>query len=173
LGVYVNLSRLIEGIEESLGFNRGGQANRGRHSGKKAGMLRLRTEDRFAFLGATLSMTDQWRVLVESGCWRSITTLPAGNGADDEEGLFPRRDRLREWSVRRLVGQVFLASEESQKRPPLQRIVVANRAAQHGITGLERVEDRPLRDGTFDLKFDLATHASQCSQVLWKFDSDH
>jgi hypothetical protein len=41
---------------------------------------------------------------------------------------------------------IFRAGEESQERAALVRDVVADRPAQHGITGLKRVEDRALRD---------------------------
>ena len=66
--------------------------------------------------------------------------LAAGNGADDDKGFFPGHDRVGQWFVRRLMRQVFLASEEAQERPPLLRDLVANRTAQHGISSLERVE---------------------------------
>jgi hypothetical protein len=39
------------------------------------------------------------------------------------------------------VGDVFGASEEAEERAALLRDVVADSAAEHGIGGLERVED--------------------------------
>ena len=42
--------------------------------------------------------------------------------------------------------KILLAGEEPHERPALLRDVVADRPAQHRIAGLERVEDRALRD---------------------------
>jgi hypothetical protein len=43
--------------------------------------------------------------------------------------------------------------------------MIADRSAQHRIAGLERVEDRALRDLTLDVKLHLASDARQCSQM--------
>src|SRR5438132_14337101 len=40
--------------------------------------------------------------------------LSAGNGADGEKRFRSGRDLLRQWGVRRLQGQIFLAREEKQ-----------------------------------------------------------
>jgi len=64
----------------------------------------------------------------------------------------PRGDRVRQWGVRRLVGQILLASEEPQHRSPPLCDVVADRPAQRRIAGLERVEDRALRGRTRDVE---------------------
>src|SRR5712692_3286519 len=85
-----------------------------------------------------------------------LTKLPAGDGADDDEGFPARRDRIGQWGIRRLVGQILLAGEETQERPALLRDLVADRPAQHRIASLERVEDRPQRDWAVDLKFYFA-----------------
>src|SRR2546425_998928 len=88
-------------------------------------------------------------------------SLAAGDRPDDEKGLRPRRDRVGERGIGRLVGQVPLAREKSQERPPLLGDVIADRPAQHGIVGLEGVEhrapsDRPLPgDVERHLAFDL------------------
>ena len=50
------------------------------------------------------------------------------------------------------MRQVLLTGEEPDERPPLLCDVVADRSAQHRIAGLERVEDRALRDLTLDLE---------------------
>src|SRR5947208_7135553 len=67
---------------------------------------------------------------------------PTSNRTDHEEWLRPRYDRLREWGVRWVMSQVPLARKEPQERPALLGDVVADRAAQHGITRLERVQHR-------------------------------
>src|SRR5438309_7756521 len=81
----------------------------------------------------------------EPGATRSTGRGPPSrsaprDGPDDEKRLRPRRHRIGEGGVRRLVGQVALAGKETQERPALLRDVVPDRAAQHGIAGLERVE---------------------------------
>src|SRR6266568_5205832 len=89
-------------------------------------------------------------------CASVAAKLAAGDGPDDEKGLRPRRDRLGQRGVRWLVGEVPLAGEEPQERPALLRDVVADRPAQHGIAGLEGVEDRALRSLALDLDLHLA-----------------
>ena len=71
------------------------------------------------------------------------------------------------------MRQILLASEESQKWPPLQRDLIANRPAQHGITGLKRIEHRPLRERSLDFERHLAAHVRQRSQMLREYDADH
>jgi len=71
------------------------------------------------------------------------------------------------------MGQILLAGEEPQERPTLLRDLVADRPAQHGIAGLERVEDRPQRDRAVELKFYFAANVRQRSKMLREYDSDH
>ena len=71
------------------------------------------------------------------------------------------------------MGQIFLAGEEAQERPALLGDVIADGTAQHGIAGFECIEDRALRDRTYDFEFDLAADVSQRSKVLRKFYSNH
>jgi len=71
------------------------------------------------------------------------------------------------------MGEIFLTGEEAQERSPLLRAVVADGTAQHGIAGLECIEDRALRDWTFDFEFDLTADVRQRSKVLRKFYSNH
>ncbi len=71
------------------------------------------------------------------------------------------------------MGQILLAGEEPQERPTLLRDLVADRPAQHGIAGLERVEDRPQRDRAVELKFYFAANVRQRSEMLRDYDSDH
>jgi hypothetical protein len=71
------------------------------------------------------------------------------------------------------VGEIFLASKKAQKRSPLQGAVVADGAAQHGITDLKRVEDGTLRDRTCDFDFDFASNVGKGAKMLWEFDSNH
>src|SRR5438128_9477611 len=102
-----------------------------------------------------------------------VLALAAGNGPDDDKRLLSGRDRVGQWGVRRLMGQILLAGEEAQEGSALLRDMVANGAAQHGIVSLERVEDRALRDRAFDLERHLCTGVRQVSQMWWKYDADH
>src|SRR5260370_11873896 len=65
------------------------------------------------------------------------------------------------------MGQILPAGEESQERPALLRDVVTDRAAQHGIAGLERVEDRALRGRTLDVELHFTGDVRQPPQV-WR-----
>src|SRR2546425_4332234 len=102
-------------------------------------------------------------------CW----PLAAGDGPHDQKRLGPRRDRVGQRGVRQLMGQILLAGEEPYEGSALLRDVVADRPAQHGIAGLERVEDRALRGLSLDVKLHLAVHVRQCPQVCREHDSDH
>ena len=99
--------------------------------------------------------------------------LAPGNGPDNDERLLPGRDRVGQWGIRRLMGQIFLAGEEAQEWPALLRDLVADRPAQHGIAGFERVEDRPQRDRAVEFKFYFAADVRQRSQMLRNYNSDH
>src|SRR5688572_308107 len=78
--------------------------------------------------------------------------LAAGHGPHDQKRLGAKRDRVGQRGVRQLVGQILLAGEEPHERSALLCDVVADRPAQHRIPGLERVEDRALRDLTLDVE---------------------
>ena len=99
--------------------------------------------------------------------------LAAGDGPNDDERFLPRRDRVGQWSIRRLMGQILLAGEEPQERPALLRDLIADRPTQHRIAGFERVEDRSQRDRAVELKFYFAAHVRQRSEMLREYDSDH
>src|SRR5271167_2967879 len=71
------------------------------------------------------------------------------------------------------MGQILLAGEEAQEWPALLRDVVADRTTQHRVAGLDRVEDRALRNRSLDFELQLSTNVGQRSQVLREYDSDH
>src|SRR6266851_91153 len=89
-------------------------------------------------------------------CSSRASPLAARNRPDDDKRLFPGRDRVGQWRVRRLMGQIFLAGEEPQERPALLRDLVADRPAQHRIVRFERVDNRTLRDRALDIDLDFA-----------------
>jgi len=72
--------------------------------------------------------------------------------------VFARRNCLGQRGVRWFVRQIFFACEEAQEDAPLMRAVAADRSTQHGILGLERVEDGALRDRAVDFEgyFDMS-----------------
>ena len=51
--------------------------------------------------------------------------------------------------------------------------MVADRAAERRVTGLERVEDRAQRDRRLDGEFDLAVELGQHAQVIRQHDTNH
>ncbi len=71
------------------------------------------------------------------------------------------------------MGQILLTGKETQHRPPLAGDLVADRAAQHWIAGLERVEDRARRDGAHDVERYLGADVRQRPQMWRQDDSDH
>src|SRR5256884_3009710 len=102
-----------------------------------------------------------------------LTSSPSGDRADHEKRLRSRRDRVGERGIRRLVRQVPLAGEEAQEGPSPLGDVVADRAAQHGITGLERVQHRAPSDPSRDVELHFAFDLRQRPQVRGKHHADH
>src|SRR5208282_5366326 len=99
--------------------------------------------------------------------------LPASNGADDEERLLPGDDRFRQRRVGRLQGKVFLAGKKTQERPALERHVIPNGSAQHGIAGLERVQHRAHRHRSRYLQRHVTLNVRQRAQMGGQDDEDH
>src|SRR5437588_7444032 len=93
-------------------------------------------------------------------------SLAPGNGPDNDKRFLARRDRVGQWGIRRLMGQILLAGEEAQERPALLRDLVADRPAQHRKACLKRVEDRLQRQLAVDLKLYLTADVRQRSQML-------
>src|SRR5260221_8462699 len=89
------------------------------------------------------------------------------NRSKDYERLFPAGDRLRQRSVRRIVSQILFARKEAQERAALQRAVVADGAAQHGIAGFECVENCALCHWGYYFELRVAGKMGQRSQVGW------
>ena len=81
--------------------------------------------------------------------------------ANDEQGFVSLCNHVRQRRVRRLVAEVFFAREEAQKRSPLERVMIADRAAQHRVARFECVENATQRDGHH-----FALHAREIAQVV-------
>src|ERR1017187_6524876 len=96
-----------------------------------------------------------------------------GNGPYDEKGLRARCDCGGQRGVGRLMGQILLAGEEPHERPALFGDVIADGPAQGRVTGLERVEDRALRDLARNVELHFARDARQDAQMRREHDPDH
>ena len=71
------------------------------------------------------------------------------------------------------MRDVFVAGEESQKRSPLLRRVIADRAAQHWVACFERVENGALRRRAVDGEFDFAVDLGKRPEVKRQDDANH
>src|SRR5882724_11514741 len=128
--------------------------------------LRHRNSSRFGWHESFLQMSFQFGIqqickivsVIAAKCQLAAADLPLspGNCPYDEQRLRPRRDRVRQRRIRRFMRKILRASEESQERAALLRDVIANRASQHRVPRLQRVEDRALRDGALDLQLHVA-----------------
>ena len=99
--------------------------------------------------------------------------LATGHGPDDQQRLGSHRDRVGQGGVRPFVGQILLTGEEPHERSALLRDLVADRPAQPRIAGLERVEDRALRDRPLDVERHLVVDVRECPEMGWEDDADH
>src|ERR1035441_4174565 len=70
-------------------------------------------------------------------------------------------------------GQVLLAGEEPDERPPAPGALVPDGSAQHRVPGLQRVEHRVPGDLARDLEFYFAVDAGQRPQVRGQDHPDH
>src|SRR6267142_212820 len=103
----------------------------------------------------------------------SRNKLSAGDGSDDDQGLGAACDGGWHRFVGGIVREIFLAREEAQERAPLPRSVVADGAAQHGMTRLERIQDRVDGDGSLDLERHLAVDVRELAQMSRQRNADH
>src|SRR6185503_3058514 len=102
-----------------------------------------------------------------------VSLLTTGHRANDEEWLGSTRNLARQRRVGQLVRPVLFTRVESQEWTPLKRDVIANRSAEHRITSLERVENRPLRDWPDDLERHLIVHARERAEMHRQDHADH
>src|SRR6516165_2696142 len=102
-----------------------------------------------------------------------MVALTAGDGPHDEEGLGSRSDGGGERGIGGFVGEIFGTGEEPQERAAFLSDVVADRSAEHRITGLQCVEDRALRRRAGNLELHLAADFREPLQMKRKDDADH
>src|SRR5882724_1145285 len=102
--------------------------------------------------------------------------LTAGDCANDVKRFCPRRDFLRQRSVRRLVRYILAAGKESQERSALSRDMLENRPTQHRILSLQCVEDRsschfPIN--LVNLNRHISCHACKRPQMQRHYQPNH
>src|SRR2546429_8035453 len=102
-----------------------------------------------------------------------LTSSPPGDRPDHEKWFRSRYDGVGQRSVRRLVRQVPLARKEPQNRPPPLGDVVADRAAQHGIARLERVQYGAPSDAARHVDLHFAFDLRQRPEVRREHHADH
>src|SRR5229473_1171268 len=104
---------------------------------------------------------------------RGSRRLASGDGPKDHQGLFPGHDGVGQRCVRRFVGQILFASEETQEGPAPLRYVITDGAAQHRILGLKRIDHRALCGLAADFELHLAADARQPAQMWREYDPNH
>src|SRR5205085_9089626 len=97
----------------------------------------------------------------------------ARDRAHDEEWFRAFRDRVGQRRVQRIVRYVFTTDEESDHRPAFQRAMIANRATEHRILRLERVEDGLRRRATVEIQLHFVAHARQGAEMMRENDANH
>jgi hypothetical protein len=89
------------------------------------------------------------------------------NRPNDVKRFIPRRNLIRQRSIRRIVRNILLTSEESHQRPALLRHVISDGTAEHWVFRFQRIENTSLRDGTPNFQFHLTLNGGESSQVGW------
>ncbi len=95
----------------------------------------------------------------------SLGGSAAGDRTHDQVRLSPRCDCIRQWGIRRLVGQVLFACEEPQQGTPLLRGRITYGSAQRWVLHLERIENGALRGRAVDPELHLSTDVGEGTQV--------
>ena len=108
--------------------------------------------------------------MLAGGMARNAT---AGDRPQDDQRFCPARHSLRQRRIGGIVRQILLAREEAQKGPPLQRRVVADSTAQHGVRCLQRIQYRANRRRCSSINLNLVPRNSgQRPQVRRQFDTN-
>ncbi len=100
-------------------------------------------------------------------------SLPAGHCAYNVERFGTVCDSFRQESVGWLMRKVLFAGKEPDEGAATFRRRVADRAPEHRVSGLQRVEDKPHSRGGLDVKLDLASDTRERAQVVGQDDADH
>ena len=97
----------------------------------------------------------------------------ARDGAHDVERLRTGSHRVGQQGIGRIVRHVFLAREEPHEPAPPLRRPISNRALQHRIPRLERIEDGALRDRAVHVELYLTRHVREGAELRRQYDPDH
>ena len=62
---------------------------------------------------------------------------------------------------------VHIADEEAEKGPALLRPMIADGSGQRRVSGLQRIEDGPLRDRPSNFQLYFSRDTRQVAEVLW------
>ncbi len=98
--------------------------------------------------------------------------LPAGDGADDDEGLGSAGDCLGEQVIGGNQGDILLAGEEPDQRAAVLCDVIADCPAERGMTVFERVKQRAERCRRIDVEGHFAIDVGERSQMEREFNPD-
>ena len=99
--------------------------------------------------------------------------LASGNGSEDDEGFAGGEDGFGEGCVGGEVGPVFFADEEAEEGAALLGDVVADGVAEHGVAGLEGVEDGGDGGGGGNVEGGLVGgEIGEAAEVDGKIDAD-
>lgn len=71
------------------------------------------------------------------------------------------------------MGKILLTREKPDERPAPAGRWVADGAPKHRVSGLDRIENRRLRDGAWQLKEKFPLDPSQGPQMKRQLDPDH
>ena len=103
--------------------------------------------------------------------WQGV--LSSRDGAYHDERFFAGNDRFGQRSIGRIVREVFSTGKKSQKSTPLQSHVIADRAPQHGITGLKSIKYRALSDRCRHIQSEFTANVGEISKVCRQNDANH
>jgi len=100
--------------------------------------------------------------------------LASGNGSEDDEGFAGGEDGFGEGCVGGEVGPVFFADEEAEEGAALLGDVVADGVAEHGVAGLEGVEDGGDGGGGGNVEGGLVGgEIGEAAEMDGEIDADH
>jgi len=91
---------------------------------------------------------------------------------DDEEGLDPRGHVVGQWGVGWFVRQIFFVGEEPHEGSALL-VVRSDRAPEHRVRRLQRVQQRALGCRRADVELHLPRYVREHLQVGGQHDADH
>src|SRR6476620_1936133 len=99
--------------------------------------------------------------------------LSTRNCTDDQEWFCPIRNRIRQRSIGRFMGQIFAAGKKPDHWPSSPGHMITHRPAQHRIFCFNRVQQRALSQRSIEFKSYFSVDVRQRSQVWRKNNANH